>query len=139
VFLLPCKNFCYGQIARKSIAGTNIFITILILSILLLIPDQSIFALGVEVLIADLIVWIFTLRMDLSIYKKTENKFREFYLYNVCINQLPTIPYVISGIFLLNDNTNGLYFAITGFILCFIKAIMDSWVLLEKLTGKYTS
>ena len=45
---------------------TNIPITILILSILELIPGQRTFSLGLEILIAALIVWIFAIRMDLS-------------------------------------------------------------------------
>jgi len=110
---------------------TNIPITILILSILVLIPGQRTFSLGLEILIAALIVWIFAIRMDFFIYRKTVRPFEKFYRFNLIINQVATIPYLISAILLLNDNLNGIYWIVTGFILCFIKSI--AWVLLIKI------
>lgn len=121
------------KLPQRALLALTFLLTILILSILMLIPGQSVIVEGVEVTVTGIILWIFTVRMDFSIYKNTTDEFRPLYLFNIGVNQFATIPYIVSGIFLLNGHESGIYWIAGGFILCFIKSMMDSWVLLVEI------
>src|SRR5689334_6904939 len=89
------------KLPERALVALTFLLTILILSILLLIPDHRTSSLGIEILITGFIVRIFTIRMDFSIFRKTESPFKKFHLFNLIINQIVTIPYIISAILLL--------------------------------------
>jgi modulator of FtsH protease len=122
-----------AKLPERALLALIFLLTILILSVVMLIPDQSSTSLGIEVLITGFITWVITVRMDISIYAKTELQFKRFYLFNLAINQAATIPYIIAAFFLITGNLNGVYWIVAAFILCFIKSIMDSWVLLVEI------
>lgn len=118
---------------ERALVALILLLTILLLSICFLIPVQTNFAAGIENLIIAFFVWLFTIKMDVSIYRNIEVKFKRYYRFNMAINQLCIIPYLISAILLLNGSTNALFYVVAGFILSFIKSIMDSWVLLVEI------
>ncbi|HVU13687.1 MAG TPA: hypothetical protein VHD90_20545, partial [Phototrophicaceae bacterium] len=60
-------------------------------------------------------------------------QYRGQFLSNMVLTQLATLPYVIAGAAVLIFGTNGLYFLPVAMLFSFIKAVLDSWVLLIEI------
>lgn len=121
------------KLPDRALLTLNFLMSILILSMVLLVPNQSSAHVGIEVEIIGIILWLVVIRKDISIYNNTDAKFKRLYLFNLVINQFAVLPYITGGILLLLDLEIGLYFIVAGFIISFIKSIMDSWVLLVEI------
>lgn len=48
-------------------------------------------------------------------------------------NQVGLLPFLISGMLLLNGMPGGIYWIVPGFVLCLVKAFLDAWVLLVEI------
>jgi len=123
----------YPQLPDRALLTLNFLMGILILSMVLLIPGQPLSRLAIEIIVIGAGIWGIVLRKDISIYNKTDNKFKKLYLVNFSINQMAVLPYIAAGIFLLSGSAYGLYLIVLGFIISFIKSIIDSWVLLVEI------
>ena len=58
---------------------------------------------------------------------------RPTYIFNAVLLQASTIPYLIAGIMVLSNSINGLHWLSVGIVLSFVKAVVDSWVLLVEI------
>ena len=121
------------KLPGRALLSLILLMTILIISIILLIPQQSITVTGIEVLIVGLCCWLFALRIDLSIHRNTSKEFKNLNLFNLLFDQAAVLPYLVAAIFFLSDNDFGFYWIIIAFILSFIKAMADAWVLLIEI------
>jgi hypothetical protein len=110
-----------------------LLLTILIVTILLLVPYESTIVPGIEILLIGLIVWLVILTTDIHIILKKEKQYKRVYIFNLVLNQIAIIPYFISGIALLYGNLNGLYWLLAAMVFSFIKASLDAWVLLVEI------
>jgi hypothetical protein len=73
------------------------------------------------------------LRLDISIHKNTHKEFKKVNLFNLIFDQTAVLPYLVAAILLLYGCEFGLYWIIISFMLSFIKAMGDAWVLLIKI------
>jgi hypothetical protein len=108
-------------------------LTILIVTILLLVPYQSTRVPGAEVLIIGTIVWLRVLITDIRILRNKEKQYQRAYAFNLIMDQIAVLTYLISGITLMCGNLNGLYWLLTAIVFSFIKASLDAWVLLIEI------
>jgi hypothetical protein len=118
--------------ARASISMI-LLLAILIVTILLLVPYQSTSVPGAEVLIIGTIVWLRVLITDIRILRNKEKQYQRAYAFNLVLDQIAVLPYLISGITLMCGNLNGLYWLLTAIVFSFIKASLDAWVLLIEI------
>ena len=65
--------------------------------------------------------------------RKFEAQYRRPFIMQIALNQVATLLLVISGILVLAQGANGLYWIVPGFILCFLAALLDAWVLLVEI------
>jgi modulator of FtsH protease len=108
-------------------------LAILIISILLLMPAARLWANGVEIFVTGLTLWGIVSFLDKKIYQDTEKEFKKMYLSHLVINQVATLPYLAGSILLMVNNGGGFYFVTAGIIACFIKSLLDAWVLLVEI------
>jgi hypothetical protein len=118
--------------ARASISMI-LLLTILIVTILLLAPYESIKVAGTEVLVIGLVVWGGVILTDIRIRRNKEKQFKSLYTLNIIMNQVAILPYIISGISLMRGDLNGLYWLLAAMVFSFIKASLDAWVLLIEI------
>jgi hypothetical protein len=118
--------------ARASISMI-LLLTILIVTILLLAPYESIKVAGTEVLVIGLVVWGGVILTDIRIRRNKEKQFKSLYTLNIIMNQVAILPYIISGISLIRGDLNGLYWLLAAMVFSFIKASLDAWVLLIEI------
>jgi len=106
---------------------------ILIFSIVLLMPAQSLAAACFETLFIGACTLLLMLSIDISIVKKTEKEYKNASILNMLFNQRAVLPYLIATMFFLFNNEHGFYWMVVAFILSIIKAIADAWVLLIEI------
>jgi hypothetical protein len=119
-------------VSRASISMV-LLLAILIVALFLLSPADHYRSLGMGILILGLLEWMMIMIADIRILKKKEKPYRVFYLLNLFLNQVATIPYLIGGSLLLNENVHGMYWLMASIIFSFIKASIDAWVLLVEI------
>jgi len=121
------------KLPGRALLSLILLMTILIISIVLLMPQQLITGIGIEVFIIGLCCWLLALRIDISIQRSTSKEFKNLNLFNLAFEQTAVLPYPIAAIFFLSGNDFGFYLIVIAFILSFIKAMADAWVLLIEI------
>ncbi|HVZ95380.1 MAG TPA: hypothetical protein VG847_00790 [Chitinophagaceae bacterium] len=117
----------------RALLSIMLLLTILIYSILFLVPGQSPVLLGAESLTAGIPVWSTIVIMDLATIRKVDSVYRSLQIRNMLIDQLALVPYIVAGIFLILKIETGIYWIVPAFIFSFIKSVMDAWVLLVEI------
>jgi len=96
-----------------------------------LIPGQSIRALGIEIALTGLFVWAAHTRS----FIRSREYDRQYIGFTVrfLVNQLPPLPFVISGILFISGRLAGLYWIVPGVLLSFASGLFGAWVLLIEI------
>ncbi|MFD2872019.1 hypothetical protein ACFS5N_06045 [Mucilaginibacter ximonensis] len=88
---------------------------------------------GIVLLIIGFGLWLILLIKDIGIYKKTAKLYKKIALLTLAVDQLASIPYLVAGLCLLNYCEYWIYLIVAGFVLSFVKAVWDAWVLLIEI------
>jgi hypothetical protein len=117
----------------RALISMMLLLAILILSLLMLVPSESTETTGIEILLVGLTSWLSLLKIDFGILINKEKQYKKVYLFNMILNQIAVLPYVVSGLYLLNGNDSGYYWLVISVISSFLKASLDAWVLLIEI------
>ena len=127
------KILTLPTLPTRALISLTLLLTILIQSILLLVPKQSSYSTGVEVLVPGLIAWMAITRMDIYTLRKIDKPYKGQHKWNMFLDQIALLPYIIGGISFLMIGYSGMYWIVPAFIISFIKAVLDAWVLLVEI------
>jgi len=127
------KILSIPKLPDRALISLILLLQILILSLLFLVPGQSLTILGIEVLCLGVIVYATIFKIDISVFLKTEKKFRPHYSFNMLLSQIALLPYLIAGFEILLQGENGFYWLIPAILFSFLKAVLDAWVLLVEI------
>lgn len=117
----------------RALISMMLLLTILIISLLMLVPSETTETIALEILITGLLSWIIILTVDFGILTNKEEHYKKLYLLNMTLNQIALLPYLVSGYYLINGNNSGLYWLVISVIGSFLKASLDAWVLLIEI------
>ena len=120
-------------LANRALLSMLLLLTILIFSVLFLVPSKSVTTLGVEVLLISLSAWIVISKIDITIFRSKDKEFRPQYVLHMVINQIAVLPYIVCGIAILITGGAGIYWIALAIVFSFIKAVLDAWVLLVEI------
>lgn len=127
------KILSLKHLPGRALGSLILLTNILLIGSFCLVPGQSVFWLGCEISSLALVVWVANTRMDIKMYRGVERHYQPHYLQNLFFSQVAILPFAAAGIFLLNNSQTGFYFLIPGITFSFIKALVDSWVLLVEI------
>jgi hypothetical protein len=127
------KILSIPRLPNRALISLMLLLSILIVSILLLVPGQPLTALGSEIVLVGTFCWVAVLRIDLEIIRDKKNQYRTQYFVNMALNQIALIPYFIGGIVILVSGEKGFYWLVPAIIFSFLKAVLDAWVLLIEI------
>jgi modulator of FtsH protease len=127
------RILAYAKLPSRALLSLILLASILIVSLLLLIPGQGNFFAGIEVLLVGSTCWIASTVIGMSIAKKTDKQYKKATLLVMLMDQLATFPYIIAAILLLFNSEQGFYFIVAAFVLSIIKSLIDAWVLLIEI------
>jgi hypothetical protein len=96
-----------------------------------LVPRQSATAYGVEIGATGLLIWaIHTVSLIGS--RKLDRQYVGFVV-RFAVNQLPPLPFVVSGVLLIAGRSTGVYWIVPGVLLSFAAGVFGAWVLLVEI------
>jgi hypothetical protein len=127
------KILSLPKLPDRALLSLFLLLTILIISSLMLIPQQSYLLIGIEITVIAISIYTVVTKMDIGIYKKTAPEYKKQYFISLVFNQLSVLPYLFAGIATLIYGENGIYWIVPAIILSFTKAVIDAWVLLVEI------
>lgn len=127
------KILSFRTLPTRALLSITLLFTILALSIIFLIPKQSIKALGVEVMIVAILAWVAVTLLDVFVLRRVETEYKRQQIFSTVLDQAAILPYLIDGILLLGSDEAGVRWMVPAFLFSFLKAILDAWVLLVEI------
>jgi modulator of FtsH protease len=121
------------RLPNRAIVALLLLITVLIVSSLLLVPGQPVHLVGLEVLIIGLLTWTIVTAIDVRTWKAAKASYNRLVFVQLAMDQFSLVPYTIAGITIMLQGLIGLYWLVPAILFSFVKAIVDSWVLLVEI------
>jgi modulator of FtsH protease len=118
---------------NRALAGFYLFLAILIVSSLMLLPNQAPTLIGAEVLAVGLTLWVGVTRLAVISLRQSPSELRHYFIRHFFAFQVAVIPYLAGGVMLLVGAHSGLYWVAAGIILSLFTAAMEAWVLLVEI------
>ncbi len=123
----------FARLPGRAIQSLTVLAAILVVSLLVLVPNQLVWAIGLEVAVVGVSAWAINTHFDYVNYEKTDQKYRRSYLSVAALDQSCTLLYIVAGIVLVFYGATGIYLLVPATVLSFLKAIIDAWVLLVEI------
>jgi modulator of FtsH protease len=101
---------------------------VLIVALLALVPGQSPRALGIEIFLSGVLLWIV-----MSVALERSDRSQPRFVLRVLTNQLPPVAFVIAGALIACGHPAGIYWMVPGTFLAFGAGVLDAWVLLIEI------
>jgi len=104
----------------------------LIVGLLLLMPGQSLWAAGLEILVVAVLVAVVGTVLALRGLRGGKDHKSDF-IRNLALVEISVVPWFVGGFLLLGGNAVGGYWLAVGICLSIMKAVIDSWVFLVEI------
>ena len=121
------------RLVDRGLQSIIVLVVSLVISSAYLVPGQGSFLFGVEILIISAVAWIINTRIDVISAKIVEKKYRVFNFLNIFSSQAALVPFIAGGIVSIFLGIAALYLLVAGILLCYVKAIVDSWILIVEI------
>ena len=126
----------YG-LRGRALEALILFVAVLIVTILLLVPEQGTVLAGAEVLAVGVVVWVVVVVLQVPALRNWRSSpdpsFRWHFVQRVVLCQGATLPVVAAGLGLMGWGVGGLYWLVVGVVFSFLGAVLDAWVLLVEI------
>ncbi|MES1223602.1 MAG: hypothetical protein ABUT20_49355 [Bacteroidota bacterium] len=127
------KVLATPTLPERALISIILLLTILLFSIMMLVPKQSFTVLGIRILVLSIIVWGIIVKIDFKNTSALAKEHRHHYILNVILDQVAILAYLASGIAILISGETGLYWIVSAIAFSFAKAVLDAWVLLVEI------
>jgi hypothetical protein len=118
-----------GRAAESMIQFMQVFFV----SSTMLIPRQSLVALGGEVLVMAALAWLCQLVSLVRYARARSGHPRKWLAQRVVTTHIASLPFFAGSVALLFGNYEGFYWMMPGFFFSFVSGIIGSWVLLVEI------
>ncbi len=119
-------------IPERALETVLLLLSVLLVSIVGLIPGQSSDALGVELLGLGLVFGGVIARLERRSLPKTPQPTSQV-LMRVLLIVAATLPVIVGGASLLAESGGGLYWVVAGIAFATVGAVANAWVLLIEI------
>jgi hypothetical protein len=111
------------------------FLSVLVVATFGLVPAQSGAALGYEIAVAGLWMWIAATRRHVQAHRDPdlEEPARRWLWVRVLGAQAGSVPFVVAGVLLVRGNDSALFWVVPGTIASFVSGAFNAWVLLVEI------
>jgi hypothetical protein len=121
-----------GHVGRAGEAIV-LLVAVLIVSTLVLVPDQPRATLGVELLVAGLLAWSILVGIHAKAVRGRVGPSRAVLAGRIAMAQVAVLPFPVAGASLLLQAGGGLYWLVPGVVFCLVVAVLNAWVLLIEI------
>jgi modulator of FtsH protease len=102
-------------------------------ALVILIPDQSLRALGIELLILGGIAFAFVNTLVWRSFEASRERSTHEFIWRIVLVEVALVPTIIAGALLIDGSTTGLDWQAFGALMCLAVGISDAWVLLVEI------
>ncbi len=104
-----------------------------VISLLGIVPDQTIRQFGWETLGAGVATWLGNAVIHLRSFAAAHADARTVRWPRFILTNVQSLPFIAAGFILIHEGPHGLYWIVPGVILCLIAGILNTWVLLIEI------
>lgn len=123
-----------SYLPNNALEALIAFISTLFLAFLLLIPQQSFLADGIEVLCVGLLTWILMTFLHLDTFRKAPPPYRrELVVHQFVLYHLAALCFVGAGVSFLIWGVPGFYGIVAATFLSYLAAFVDTWLLVVEI------
>jgi hypothetical protein len=122
-----------SHLPNRVLEALVVLVTVVFLASLMLIPNQSFLAIGIEVLLLGLCEWIILVFLQIDSLRKMQAEFRLAFAQVILICQMATLSLMIAGVVFLTGGTAGFYWIVAATLLSFLVTFFDTWVLVIEI------
>jgi modulator of FtsH protease len=122
----------YEGLPERALQTVLLLLSVLVASLLGLVPGQTATALGVELLIAALGFTTVIFRLGTK-EEREEDDPVTWAISHWSLVAVGTLPFVIGAVGLLAESGGGLYWTLAGIVLATVAAVANAWVLLVEI------
>ena len=122
-----------SHLPNRVLEALVVLVAVLFLASLMLIPNQSLLAIGIEVLLLGLCEWIIIMFLQIDSLRKMQAEFRLAFARVILICQMATLSLMIAGVVFLTGGTEGFYWIVAATLLSFLATFFDTWVLVIEI------
>lgn len=122
----------YRWLPSRAATSIGLLVLVLVVSIAGLMRPQPLFWFGIETIVFAAATWLITARavwIRLATRKEHERPIGQL-VQEIGLYQLSVLPFVIGGVLLTLDDTNGTYWVVAGMIASIVISMLTTWVLL---------
>jgi modulator of FtsH protease len=127
------RILAYKGLPERALETLLLLLSVLVVSILGLIPAESTVALGLELLFVALVVAVIVLRLPGTRAEDTGREPAQWRASRIGVRLMGTAPLVIGGLSVLLETGGGLYWIAAGVVLAICGAVANAWVLLVEI------
>jgi hypothetical protein len=127
------KILAYPHLTNRALQALIMLVAILLVSSLMLVPGQSFAELGFEVLIVGAVVSVMVADVSVKSLRVVEKEHRSAIIFEALLGQLALVFYVAAGVVMFTKGAEGIYLVVPAFLMSFVNAIEDAWVLLVEI------
>lgn len=127
------RILAYKGLPERALETLLLLLSVLVVSIVGLIPAQSSVALGLELLATAGVVAAIIIRLPGVGAEDMGREPAGWRLSRVGVRLMGTVPLVIGGLSVLTETGGGLYWIAAGIALAIIGAVANAWVLLVEI------
>jgi modulator of FtsH protease len=117
----------------RALAGFYLLLANVILSSLMLLPDQLPNAPALEILAVGILLWALVTRLAVTSLRQSPQATRHYFVRHFLFIQVSAIPYLVGGVLLLEGVARGMYWVAAAIIVSLSAATYEAWVLLVEI------
>jgi hypothetical protein len=119
-------------VSGRAVEALLLLLSLLIVGLLGLIPEQNTMALGIEFIVFGLVMTVSLVRIG-SGAANVGGATRSQYLGRLCLGQLASLPIIVAGISFITGDGGGLYWLALSTIVAVVAGMIGAWVLLVEI------
>ncbi len=127
------RILAFRGLPERSLETLLFLVSVLLISVVALVPGQSHVALGLELLVVSLAIDAIVLRQPTIQVEDGEVMRRGWRLSRWTLRSAATVPFLVGAVSILAQSGGGLYWLVAGIVLAIAAAVANAWVLLVEI------
>jgi modulator of FtsH protease len=127
------RILAFRGLPERSLETLLFLVSVLLISVVALVPGQGHVALGLELLAVTLAIDAIVLRQPAIQVEEGEAMRRSWRVYRWVLRAVAIVPFLVGAVSILAEQGGGLYWLFAGIVLAIAASVANAWVLLVEI------
>jgi hypothetical protein len=127
------RILAFRGLPERALETLLFLISVLLISVVALVPGQGHVALGLELLVVSLAIDAIVMRQPTIQVEEGEVMRRSWRVSRWTLRLVATVPFLIGAVSLIARSGGGLYWLFAGVVLAIAASVSNAWVLLVEI------